>query len=130
MRELIFRQWYKDWRSFYYWGINVRGVVGEKYADCFKSPCLDPDFKESEQYTGRRDVKRTSEYPKGQMVFEGDIVKCCAPNSYEIETFVGTIMFCDKMGGYVISDNEDPSFRHYFWNLETIEVIGNVHQSV
>ncbi len=27
------------------------------------------------QYTGLRDCKRTEEYPKGQMIFEGDIVK-------------------------------------------------------
>lgn len=27
------------------------------------------------QYTGMRDCKRTEEYPEGQMIFEGDIVK-------------------------------------------------------
>ena len=29
------------------------------------------------QYTGLKDGKRTEEYPEGQEIYEGDIVRCC-----------------------------------------------------
>lgn len=47
--------------------------------------------------TGRRDNKRTQEYPNGQMIFEGDIFTC---NEYPFESdgnknYVGVVEYVD-----------------------------------
>ena len=38
------------------------------------------------QYTGLKDSKRTEEYPEGQEIYEGDIIKCLNVNGEDIKT--------------------------------------------
>lgn len=131
MRELVFRQWNEEWGRFYYWGINVKELIGEKYADIFKSPHLDSEFKESEQYTGRRDSKRTKEYPEGQMIFENDRVnfRNCSDEEFS-EVEVGTIVFSSDYYGFAMSLDRKFSVEYPLCILSDFEVIGNVHEGI
>ena len=80
--------------------------------------------KTVEQFTGLRDSKRTKEYPKGQMVFEGDKVKASIYGDEEPQLL--EVQY--REGGYVI-DYEDSESDCVLvgWFVGNLEVIGNIH---
>ena len=70
------------------------------------------------QYTGLRDCKRTKEYPEGQMIFEGDIVRGTFYGfPMPLENYVFVIGWQEDVAGYK---------ANYF---ENVEVIGNIHDN-
>ena len=61
---------------------EIKFRVWDRTEDCYKHPVLDithnfPDYSyyTYQQFTGERDIKRTKEFPKGQEIYEGDIIK-------------------------------------------------------
>ena len=68
-REIKYRQpvWVQGkFHSWHYWG-DVEGG--------FASPIAGNQKKDSQQYIGLKDSKRTVEYPYGQELYEGDKIK-------------------------------------------------------
>lgn len=82
-----------------------------------KNNCFDVIPETVGQYTGLRDCKRTEEYPEGQKIFEGDIVKLWGQSPYFVEF---------KNGGF------EP-FVVKGWECEVdaeqYEVIGNIQDN-
>lgn len=134
MREIKFRAWDEDHFVFmdegpteYQWIFDENGfsieyfdadqckiVSGELCEFAGWVPCRNAIF---EQFTGLRDCKRTEEYPEGQKIFEGDIIKyitfdCIATVVYSAPHFGGL----DEDGLHAIGGYE-------------VEVIGNIHEN-
>lgn len=68
------------------------------------------------QFTGLRDSKRTEEYPEGQPIFEGDIIRY----KWDDEIKIDVITFLPPMFS--------PS-RAIRWDLSKDEVIGNIYEN-
>ena len=68
-----------------------------------------------EQWTGLFDSKRTKEYPKGQMIFEGD--------QYLEGKRLWTVVWAT---GCFMGDYANGSGQRYI-NYEDIEICGNIH---
>ena len=80
------------------------------------------------QFTGLHDCKRTKEYPEGQEIYEGDIVKC--------NDKIGEVKYDEQQGAYIIlwqSNNKkqksgcDDLASTFPSPLK--EVIGNIYES-
>lgn len=82
------------------------------------------------QYTGKYDSKRTNEFPKGQEVYESDIIEC---EYYNGEIWRGTVKWgFGEPSFFVLRDND--SCKCYSVNfsgsaVKRWEVIGNIHQN-
>jgi len=83
------------------------------------------------QYTGKRDDKRTEEYPEGQEIYEKDILGYnglmygVVEYDDELAAFVVTYPSVDgKKGKYLLSDIGNGEFGD-----ERVEVIGNIHDT-
>lgn len=79
------------------------------------------------QYIGLRDKKRTKDYPEGQRVFEGDVVRCQEDES--LPEFVGVIEY-EKLDAawWVHNRNKEEAFYLYDAGRDfEIEVIGSIH---
>jgi len=113
MREIIFRAWDennncfrdKDMALSILQDATVTGMEGYMV----------------EQFTGLRDSKRTSEFPEGQMIFEGDLISDGHNNIGIVEWLSG----------------DNPGFYLHWPNVETggfdgIDkwgiVVGNIHE--
>jgi len=90
-----------------------------------------------EQYTGLKDSKRTKEFPEGQEIYDGDILKILNLEGYQdlfctIEAgfeFEATVSFESFMWG--VQDDEGIVYLEFF-KLDDegfkFEVIGNIHE--
>ncbi|KPV60743.1 hypothetical protein QJ48_04265 [Paenibacillus sp. A3] len=97
-----------------------------------KSPNADCPFERCKlrQYTGLRDIKRTEEYPNGQEIYEGDVVK--AREQSNMATFTGYVHFLN--GQYWVNYIGYESYYVPLIQLvnavyEPIEVIGNIYDN-
>jgi len=117
MREIKFRAWHKDGEMFYKVPLNSVGQHARYGEDAVLM-----------QYTGLHDKKRTEEYPEGQEIYEGDIVRSAHPNVKLLK-----VGFQD--GGFVDipidQDFRDNPLRlcpdnSLLWDCE---VIGNTHEN-
>ncbi len=143
MREIKFRAWDKvkkqmcdviniDW---YYKNTNgpTRLTIESPDQEIVKITLHGIKDFELMQYTGLRDCKRTKEYPVGQPIYEGDIVRqyigdldlLGIDNGEIISTvFYADGMFQIKEDGY---DSDDLLLlRDYH---EEMEVIGNIYDN-
>ena len=75
---------------------------------------------EVEQFTGLRDMKCTEEFPKGQMIYEGDILKPVYSDTLKIATW-------DDDRACFIGQNVFNEPLHY--NLNIHEIIGNIRKN-
>lgn len=119
-RELKFRAWdEKEKEMCYAFWLGFKGKPGSEYGD------LPPEFLHCNapavdefssvilmQYTGIKDKKRTNEFPEGQPIFEGDIIKVGELHVVHIGDIrhLDKVMECTSRG---------------IW----LEVIGNIHQN-
>lgn len=71
------------------------------------------------QYTGLRDSKRTKEYPNGQEIYEGDIVR------HATDEGVYKVIFED--GGFYVKNLFEYDFQTI--NEYPLEVIGNIYEN-
>ena len=78
------------------------------------------------QYTGMNDSKRTEEYPNGQEIYEGDIIR-------DISGHTKNLIVVFLYGGFKCSlstnDNNISSIPFYEGLAKTIEVIGNIYEN-
>jgi len=76
-----------------------------------------------EQYTGLKDRKRTPEYPEGQEIYEGDIVKLDTPEADVFKTRNRAIIFNPTFAQFCV----DPCTSIAHW--PSVEVIGTLHEN-
>ena len=86
------------------------------------------------QYTGMRDCKRTAEYPKGQMIFEGDVIKVerdlhCGENKKEREIFNGVVWYDDKHTCFGIKSKKYRCLPIHRFKGDYSTIIGNIHDN-
>lgn len=74
------------------------------------------------QYTGLKDKKRTEEYPEGQEIYEGDIVRGVWLTDHNT-VFTGTVKYWEKYGLYGL--DEKASLVSVVW--DGCEIIGDIH---
>ena len=75
------------------------------------------------QFTGLRDSKRTKEWPKGQMVFEGDV----ATGTWQVDhrtIITGIVTYYPEFGLYALK-NDEGNIASVIW--DSCEVIGTIH---
>jgi len=119
MRDIKFRAWDKDSKRMFSWEALLQLM---DLIDIFVDESL-----ELMQFTGLKDRKRTKEYPEGQEIYEGDIVKF----------YTGTIQFPPPEGAKVYGRKkvvfEEGMFQlggHLLLtsgNISEVEVIGDIH---
>ena len=126
MREIIFRG--KTEKGEWVYGDLLHpDLYGNGYSiEDFtkgKNNCFDVIPETVGQYTGLRDCKRTEEYPEGQKIFEGDIIR----ENYGYGAYDDfCVVFC--LGGFnmiYIQTNKGK----YAWYGENGEVVGNIHDN-
>ena len=80
------------------------------------------------QYTGLKDSKRTEEYPEGQKIYEGDIVKAVALANDHNQRGAITISAVEYwMGNACLKITYIPLYP--FIVDHSFEVIGNIHDN-
>ncbi len=129
MREIKFRVWDEEYKE--YGQPFTKFVTAEdgsefefvafrfSYGIISLSDALkNPNRYITEQYTGLKDKKRTEEFPEGQEIYEGDIVKA--------DWRVGKweIVFSD--GGFVMNIIPDAHAQIFIQN-ELVEIIGTIY---
>lgn len=86
------------------------------------------------QYTGMKDCKRTAEYPEGQMIFEGDVIKVerdlhCGENKKEREIFNGVVWYDDKHTCFGIKSKKYRCLPIHRFKGDYSAIIGNIHDN-
>ncbi len=131
MRNIKYRAWYEDNFDGIWKMANVRDIIwncGVVVIDVFTDDnrlFYQPlDFKLM-QYTGRRDIKRTKEYPKGQEIYEGDIVRVSS------DKYIRIIEWSEDEASFKarMLPNETENIRPLYMNEEDFEVLGNIHEN-
>ena len=80
-------------------------------------------YYEDLQFTGLKDSKRTKEFPDGQEIYEGDILKL----SYETISMIGYVK--QQKDGEWIFYKDEGNFLGVHHNIDKIKVIGNIHEN-
>ncbi|MFE4569970.1 YopX family protein [Paenibacillus chitinolyticus] len=88
------------------------------------------------QYTGLRDSKRTEEYPEGQEIYEGDIVRyqdaydTSSECGYDWEETlsVGVIEWYDEEAKFDVTNRESIGLEEFWEDIDQAEVIGNASE--
>lgn len=133
MREILFRgkcmcdgEWIEgSLRKFgYYADIAYREPNCSEFINVFE---VDPETVG--QYTGLRDCKRTAEYPEGQMIFEGDIIKI--PDNYdEFGIYAGEVYeIYFHCGGFRLKPKYSKARGFWLEDDRMVEIIGNIHDN-
>jgi uncharacterized phage protein (TIGR01671 family) len=104
------------------------------------SPCCivfddypeEPDWKQLKlmQFTGRRDNKRTEEYPEGQKVYEGDIVRGTGfiMIGFSVENLLGQVVWEEDI--WRIGFGIEPIAGLHSMDINgEIEVVGNIYEN-
>jgi len=100
--------------------LDLQGKIDSDYLGIQDNPS-NRMYETVMQYTGFRDRKRTKEFPKGQEIYEGDIVK----NEADV---IGWVEYCNNCGCYEVMTSETTSMVEPApWNFW--EVKGNVFEN-
>ena len=130
MREIKFRACISPRTTIYF---DLSGLIHPSRKDLFsKRVLLIPWLlagNKPDEYTGLHDKKRTEEYPEGQEIYEGDIVKFPQWKDYDKGLMgygIGTVEWYDSDAAFeVIHDNDSDSLD----NGPNSEVIGNIYEN-
>ena len=120
MREIKFRAIIKEKNATVYF--TLQDLVNPKPLFSIRELLL-PWLKvgsKPDEYIGLKDKKRTSEYPKGQDIYGGDIIKDNAGFKYEVGWA--------RAQFFQISIENDLTLDGYNWEI-VFEVIGNISQN-
>jgi len=118
-RPIKFRAWDKRNNKMLQWG-NLLHMYNTLI-------CLSFNFFKIMQYTGLKDNKRTEQYPEGQEIYEGDILKI---NRWKPKT--GVVEFIE--GGFCVVTDSDRNYTHdiniFYPSVGCqIEVVGNIYEN-
>lgn len=88
------------------------------------------------QFTGLKDKKRTKEYPEGQEIYEGDIVKLAENTFGETELPINCVVKWNDKGFYQLWRNgmihwkmwREDTYHHIEYR-KNWEIIGNIHEN-
>jgi|SaaInlV_120m_DNA_4_1040238.scaffolds.fasta_scaffold17499_5 hypothetical protein len=115
MRDIKFRAWDKENKVMYDLGYFGDIFFGTNHEEEYGN---DLTKYEVMQYTGLKDSKRTEEYPEGQEIYEGDIVK--ETNiEVRVEVVDNMVEWLQHVG--FLQGREQ-------WTEEDVEVIGNIYE--
>ena len=82
--------------------------------------------------TGRRDIKRTEEFPEGQEIYEGDKAKVNPPFMEQDRDKIYVIRYSDHSFDMASKTDEWPKrgdgYSYYAGNWNNLEIIGNIHE--
>lgn len=142
MREIKFRAWdYTDggWiRSEIVQDWFAIGVPDEPRSGLLTIHPWSPNRFELMQYTGLKDKKRTHDYPNGQDIFEGDVVKVTyASRPIEANPIMSTGQIRYRGEKFYVASIEDrPDYLCFYahnvsplFNWWELEVIGNIYEN-
>jgi uncharacterized phage protein (TIGR01671 family) len=97
---------------------------------CLRCCTCEVDEQTVGQYTGKHDNKRTTEFPKGQEVYQGDIVKVEYLDNGELQQEIIEVSLSEDGQGY------SPFNWEYSCDgcdcglsIESVEVIGNIYKN-
>ena len=137
MREIKFRGKRIDNGEFVYGLLcrtfiagNLENGYGIQVADEFEMVAYEVDPETVGQFTGLRDNKRTAEFPEGQKIFDGDIVKDKHSQMFVVRWNIHWGAFCLAkpngrfLGGKIYYSSHSPIYD----GLKNCKVIGNVHE--
>lgn len=140
MREYLFRgkrldngEWVEgDLRHGGYYLNDPDVYICVRFADTMINYPVDPETVG--QYTGLRDCKRTKEYPEGQMIFEGDVIKVerdlhCGENKKEREIFNGVVWYDDKHTCFGIKSKKYRCLPIHRFKGDYSAIIGNIYDN-
>ncbi len=112
-REIKFRAWDKNSKSMFYKGKKPYAKTIGEMLDWFE----DEDLM---QYIGLKDKKRTKEFPEGQEIYEGDIVK-------DAEGEIRTVIWHNA--SFYFRYQEKKGREDAYIHTSTVEVIGNIYEN-
>lgn len=135
MREIKFRGKVKYNGNHYFAGDWVYGYFYSEDDEKFfildssedeygniRAEWVEVDSETIGEYTGKKDRKRTEEFPEGQEIYEGD--------RWKRGSFIGIIEF--KFSGWQLTKSEDSGCYEYpsfYGNATTGEIIGNIYET-
>ena len=121
MKEIKFRAWDKDLKEMSFYDFKTmtshKGHMGSGMLKDIDGTEQDPTLKTFMQYTGLKDKKRTEEFPEGQEIYEGDVVKYFEFTMYPIQKV--------KIPEIYVHNFDDGEF----YDGSTCIVIGNIHEN-
>lgn len=123
MEEIKFRAWLKKEKKM----TNTFSLPEILYeGDGFNTPTLTQMVLM--QYTGLKDSKRTKEYPEGQEIYEGDIVRSITGKAASAVGEEGVIKWYSCPPGFGVKWEYISNCRIEREWLEDMEVIGNIYE--
>lgn len=117
MREIKFRAWNDKSKEIFDVDVLAINPVMWDSGGTGVSLAYQPHI-EIMQYTGLRDSKRTKEYPNGQEIYEGDIVRC-----YGGAYFNGIYEY-----DYVVEVRDIRGLNEIIYS-ENVEILGNKYEN-
>lgn len=132
-REFKFRAWDTLGKG-YINGFNMIGFstgqgAPEKKLQRYSQIWREPDSYILEQFTGRRDAKRTEKYPKGQEIYEGDVGCGYTTSRVGVGTnyYYGKVVWSNEYSRFEIEspDGGTESLN----NIHQFKVSGDIHRN-
>jgi len=130
MENLEFRAWYEDFCDGKWKMGELRSILWNRDAILIEVFSEDHLFIRPFNFilmpsTGVKDIKRTKEYPKGQKIYAGDIVRVSSDDYLRvIEWSEDEASFKARM-----LPNETDYIAPLYMNEGDFEVVGNIHQN-
>lgn len=135
-REIKFRAWIPD-----NYAPGLKGMIYD-YTDknVFRIAGFDSKHVKVMQFTGLKDGKRTKEFPEGQEIYDGDIVRTPATPHLTCDYLVGVVewsqdMFSNWYAEYYVNwhgrrETHNSSFHELEKSkLFPLTVIGNIYEN-
>lgn len=133
MREIKFRAWDKKAKKMINHDKLFRLDTSNEYPflpllNNMYSQSIYPLDVEIMQYIGLNDNKRTKEYPEGQEIYEDDI--CLVSLKYfDIKNEKAKVIFKDGCFCFQFGFSNNYVKTYKAWDVDSIEVIGNIHDN-
>ena len=126
LREIKFRC-FEDGKMFYSDSQDDAKILGAKLGSSLMSTFFNQFYCHNNlmQFTGLKDNKRTKEFPNGQDIYEGDVMKTKRFRE-SINMITETVSFED--GCFVTFTDFDITVPLSYHELLDIEIIGNIHE--
>jgi len=123
-----FRVWCKDRNEWESHSTCLRSDGQLLHLDNGRIMPLGKDNHVVEFYTGLHDSKRTAEYPEGQPIYEGDVVRrTCDLVGAEDDGFIGIVKY--QCAAFYLESLDGKDGRYLWDDVQELEVICNIHDN-